>query len=55
MEDNKKLFDLEMTVYRHLCAGCPYERSCHINCTTCNEFEELLLEIEEGLCLNDRK
>ena len=57
MEDKKKsLFpDLEWLIYRRLCVGCPYERACHINCTTCNEFEELLIEIEEELWLDDKR
>ena len=49
---NPKDINVEFLVYQRVCVQCPHERTCHINCTTCDEFEELLMELEEEL-LND--
>lgn len=35
---------LEMKVYQQLCVGCEYERRCHVQCETCDEFKKALKE-----------
>jgi hypothetical protein len=43
---NKKI-DLEQIVYESKCVGCERERYCHVNCETCEEYQEELQELEE--------
>lgn len=36
---------LEMKVYQQLCVGCEYERRCHEEVETCEDFEDKLREL----------
>lgn len=37
--------DLEFELYQRMCAGCEYERRCHVQCETCEDFEDRLQEL----------
>lgn len=33
---------LEMKVYEKMCANCEYERKCHVQCETCEKYNDAL-------------
>ena len=39
--------DVEEHVYSRMCAGCEYERRCHVECEHCDEYYEAVDEYEE--------
>ena len=46
MLDRKQEKDIEFKVYQMMCASCPNERRCHVDCENCLEYE---LELEAAL------
>ena len=42
----EKNIDLNMIVYQKLCVGCESEKYCHVNCGTCPQYDETLIELE---------
>lgn len=38
---------LEEIVYQKMCAGCEYERKCHVQCEVCEDYTNTLQELEE--------
>ena len=45
---------LEELCYIIKCIQCPYEKSCHDNCTTCVDYEDKLEELEREEQKNER-
>lgn len=47
---------LEMKVYQQLCVGCEYERRCHKEVETCEDFNDKLIELaSEEYFRNERR
>lgn len=42
----KEREEKEMEIYQRLCNGCEYERYCHNNCETCEEYDDAIYRIE---------